>query len=65
MVYSLCEWMIRTRVMYTIVKAYKMSERTGLDVFDGWDIYCGDNWCQRYWTRRECVSALLAEGITL
>ena len=51
--------------MYTIVKAYKMSNKTGLDVFDGWDIYCDGNWCQRYWTKRDAVDALKKEGISL
>ena len=49
---------------YTLRKAYRMN-RNGMDVFDGWDIYCGDNWCQRYWTRRDCINALALEGITL
>lgn len=49
---------------YTLQKAYTESSRGNI-VFGGWDIMCGDNWCNRYWTRREAIAALALEGITL
>ena len=49
---------------YTIEKAYRMNSK-GMDVFDGWDIFCNGNWCNRFWTKRDAKAALAAEGIFL
>ena len=46
---------------YTIERAWKMNKK-GMDVQDGWDLFCNANWCQRFYTLRDAKAAM-AEAI--
>ena len=36
--------------------------KKGMDVHDGWDLFCNANWCQRFYTLRDAKAAM-AEAI--
>ena len=44
---------------YSIRQAYRMNSK-GRDVPDGWDLFCGENWCQRFWYKRDAKAAMEA-----
>ena len=41
---------------YTIAPAYRETSR-GTIVRDGWDLFYGEAWCQRFWYKRDAVIA--------
>lgn len=43
---------------YTIEKAWKMN-KNGMDVQDGWDLFCNGNWCQRFYLLRDAKAAMV------
>ncbi len=46
------------RKTYTIEKAWKMN-KNGMDVQDGWDLFCNGNWCQRFYRKGDAKAAML------
>lgn len=43
---------------YTVQRAFGVSRYTGRIVAEGWDLLHGDEWCQRFNTKREAIAAL-------
>ena len=44
--------------VYTISQAYSMNSK-GNDYKDGWDLFCNDNWCQRFRYKTDAKAAML------
>jgi len=45
-----------TAKTYTITKAWTMDDN-GMDKQAGWDLFCNGEWCQRFWLKRDAVTA--------
>ena len=42
---------------YRVVQAWILT-KDGAEKRDGWDLLDGDNWCQRFWYKRDAVAAM-------
>jgi len=42
---------------YDVKRNWKYDPKTGMDKPDGWNLFCGDAWCQWFWLKRDAVAA--------